>query len=514
MKLVSVEEMKEMEVRSADFGISTSQLMEQAGQKVAEVMARRWKMAGKKVLILVGPGNNGGDGLVAARHLDKMGAKVTLCLWKRDPSGVENLTKKRLPVIYFDDPSAKEELFSADLIVDALLGTGRTRPLEDKLAQFLGQVRETGCPLIAVDLPTGLAANTGQVDQACLRASLTITLGLGKWGLFLFPGTEYAGEVEVVDIGIPKELAAKASGHLLSSEEVKSLLPSRPPYAHKGTFGKLMVWAGSANYAGAAYLACMGAARVGTGLVTLAAARSLQPIFAAKFIEITTFPLPEAEAEIPDKKAEEAIIDSLEGGYKALLIGPGLGQHPSVVELVQSLISRVKVPVVVDADGLNALAKRSDWWKLFSSTAVLTPHVGEASRLSGLTLEEIAADRVGLAKKWAAQWSQVVVLKGARAVIAAPSGKVALSPFANAGLASAGTGDVMAGAIAGFLAQGLKPFEAACLGSFVHGLAGEIVRGELGDTGMLAGDVLAALPRAIKGLKIEDSRGWCDQGMR
>ena len=501
MKLVSVEEMKALEEQSADLGISTDQLMEQAGRKVAEVIARRWTVVGQKVLFLIGPGNNGGDGLVAARHLDEMGARVALCLWKRDPNQVENLTRKRLPIIFFDDPEVKREINSADVIVDALLGTGRSRPLDDKLAAFLVTVADYRRPLVAIDLPTGLAADTGQVDPACPRADLTIALGLAKWGHFLFPGTQFAGDIEVVDIGLPDKLVSGITGRLLEGGEIAQMLPPRPLDGHKGTFGKLMVLAGSANYPGAGYMGCVGAARVGTGLVTLAVPKSLQGIFAAKFIETTLLPLPESEAEVADpQEAGRTILRALES-YRAFLIGPGLGQNPRVVELVQALVAVIKVPLVVDADALNALAQKQDWWESISTPAILTPHLGEAGRLSGLAPEQIAADRVGMAKVWSAKWGQIIVLKGARTIMASPEGQTAMSPFANPGLATAGTGDVMAGAIAGFLVQGVPPFEAACLGVFVHGLAGEILREELGDAGMLAGDVLTALPRAIKGLK-------------
>ena len=355
--------------------------------------------------------------------------------------------------------------------------------------------------IIAVDLPSGLNADTGEVDPVCPCADYTVTLALPKLGLFRFPGAERVGKLSIADIGIPAELAEDIDIELITGEWARKALPKRPPDANKGTFGRVLAVAGSVNYIGAAYLACSGALRAGAGMVTLATASSLQPVLAAKLTETTHLPLPEADKGIISPEAIKLIDQNLKS-YDVLLLGCGLGQSDSVAELVPSLLFQKKLPpLVLDADGLNILARIPGWWQKFTGDAILTPHPGEMARLSGLTINEIQSDRVGTARKYAREWRKTIVLKGAFTVIASPDGVCRISPFANPGLASGGTGDVLAGAIAGLLAQGLSPFDAAALGVYLHGKAAEVVKDVLGDTGMLASDLLPVLPVAIKQLR-------------
>jgi hydroxyethylthiazole kinase-like uncharacterized protein yjeF len=358
--------------------------------------------------------------------------------------------------------------------------------------------------VVSVDLPSGLDADTGAVDEACLFADVTITLAYPKLGLFTFPGAERVGRVIVAPIGIKPKLADDITTALITPEWVKSVLPKRPLNANKGSFGKVIVAAGSINYIGAAYLACTAATRVGTGLVTLATARSLQPVLAAKLTEVTYTPLPEAEPNIIGAEAASFFVEQLRE-YDVLLMGCGLGQHPSTQEFVRkSLFSLTPIMprgVVLDADALNALAKIDKWWQKMKYPAVLTPHPGEMARLTGISVNEIQGNRLKTTQRMAVEWQKVVVLKGAYTVIAAPDGRAKLDPSANPGLASAGTGDVLSGAIAGMLAQGLPPFDAACCGAYLHSAAGRLVREELGDAGMVASDLLPILPKAIKKLK-------------
>ena len=281
------------------------------------------------------------------------------------------------------------------------------------------------------------------------------------------------------------------------------MLPPRPLDANKGTFGKVLVVAGSTNYIGAAYLAAVGAGRVGAGLVTLACARSIYPIMAAKLVESTFLPLPDVEGFLTGESAH-SVLQALDQGYNALLVGCGLGQMAYVQAFVQSLLPRLKGKtlraVIIDADGLNALAGREHWWQKLTVPAIVTPHPGEMSRLTGLPIADIQAARLQTAVGQASAWGTTVILKGAHTVVAAPDGRARVSPFANPALASGGTGDVLAGAIAGLVAQGMEPFDAASLAVYLHGRAGEKVRAELGDAGLLAGDLLPALPQVIKEL--------------
>ena len=509
MKLVTAEQMREIDGRCTDAGLPTEVLMENAGLAVAKELGKLLgSVAGSHILVLVGPGNNGGDGLVAARHLHDWGAKVHLYLYQRKTEGDNNLSIALERGISYT--RAEEELPPLDsiaVVIDALFGTGRLRPLDETIRRILEQVRAAkesrpDLSIMALDLPSGLDADTGATDPACLAADVTVTLGFPKLGLFSFPGAEKVGKLIVADIGIHPSLAEDVSTELITADEVAASLPKRPLDANKGTFGRLLVVAGSINYIGAAYLACSAAIRVGAGLVTLATAKSLQPILASKLTEVTYAPLPEAEPGIVHPEAAQVLLEWL-ASYDVLLLGCGLGQSPAAMEFIRaSLFSLPRdKPAVLDADALNTLAQTPDWWLRLGPGAVLTPHPGEMSRLIGLSVPEIQSNRLQRAQECAVKWQQTVVLKGAYTIIAAPDGRAKLSPIANAGLASAGTGDVLCGAIAGLMAQGLEPFAASSCGVYLHAMAGELVKGELGDAGMVATDLLPKLPLVIKGLK-------------
>ena len=555
MKLVTVDEMHDIEQRADAAGHSYATMMENAGRAVAEAIQERMQMRNKRILVLVGPGNNGGDGLVTARYLSKAGAQIICYLWKPRSSDDRNLEAAREHNVHClqgeDEATGKmlgKALQNVDVVVDALLGTGVTRPIEGSLKELLDRVRQavherrapvpTGlirlvpprregkerclpAPyIVAVDVPSGLHCDTGEVDPATVSADLTVTFAAAKRGQFLFPGSTTVGELLVADIGIDPELASSVHLEVATAQAVSLLLPARPPHAHKGTFGKAMIVAGSVNYTGAPYLCAAGAARVGTGLVTLAPPQPIHAILATKFTEATYVLLPH-NMGVYVPSAIKVLAPHLEG-YTALLLGPGLGQEDETVEFVHQLLGVTPAeqerhigfqpkagsgaepvalpPLVIDADGLNALAKAQEWWKALPANSILTPHPGEMSRLTGVEAKEINRDRIAIAQKYAEEWQQVVVLKGPYTVVAAPDSRTMLMPFANPGLATAGTGDVLAGAIAGMLAQGLAPYDAAVCGAYLHGLAGEIAAGRIGAAGMLAGDLLPALPEAIESL--------------
>jgi len=516
MKIVTVEQMRQIEQKCAEIGLPTDVLMENAGKAVAEEVRRiLGNIKQQRILILIGPGNNGGDGLVAARHLYDWGAKVSLYLPSQRPPNDNNLELVKNRGITCIDANQDKNLSnlegllsSTDAVIDALFGTGKSRPLQGIFPQVLKRVNEAKkkqpkLKIIALDLPSGLNADTGTADPACLYADNTITLGFPKPGLFNFPGAERTGKLTVVDIGIPAHLADEVTTELITKEWAKAILPKRPIYANKGTFGKVLVVAGSINYIGAAYLACSGAIRVGAGLVTLATATSLQPILASKLTEVTYLPLPESKPAIISPKAAD-IIDQQLGQHNVLLLGCGVGQSQSAMDFVRSILFKTESalpPLVLDADALNTLAKTPKWWQQLANDAILTPHPGEMARLARVSVEEVQSNRIDLAKKAAQKWHKTVVLKGAYTVIAAPDGKCRVSAIANPGLASAGTGDVLSGAIAGLAAQGLSLFDAAALGVYLHGEAGEMVKVKLGDAGMVASDLLPMLPLTIKQLK-------------
>jgi len=513
MKIVTAEQMRQIDRECVRQGIPTSTLMENAGKAVAEATRDSLDAAeGRHILCLIGGGNNGGDGLVAARCLHDWGADVSICLCSRRPDDDANLKLAEEHGIICIDAAQDNNfkklddlLAKADCVIDGLLGTGKMRPLEGVFKQVLEKVNmaKNSCDLkiVAIDLPSGMDADTGAIDPSCPRADVTVTLAFPKPGLFSFPGAERAGTLKVADIGIPEALAESVTSELLTDSWARTALPERPLNANKGSFGRVLVAAGSINYIGAAYLACAGAQRAGAGLVTLATAESLQPVLAARLTEATYLPLPESPPGIISAQAID-IIKSHSDGYDILLIGCGLGQNPGTVEFVNSLIKEKEMPqMVVDADALNIISGIPDWWRRLTDNAILTPHPGEMSRLCSLSIDEIQTDRVNITRRFAAEWRQTVVLKGAYTVIAATDGSCRVSPFANAGLASAGTGDVLAGVIAGLAAQGLSPFDAASLGVYLHGKAGETVKNEMGDAGMIASDLLPVLPKVIKQLK-------------
>jgi NAD(P)H-hydrate epimerase len=507
--------MRDLEQRAVEAGTPIDALMEQAGLAVAqEAWLTLGVVAGRRILVLVGPGNNGGDGLVAARHLAEWESDVTVYLLAPRPNNDPNYASVRelvVPVVVAaDDPdfaSLQGALDKAEMVIDALLGTGRSRPIDGALAEVLRRLRaaaERTLPpkIIAVDLPTGVDADSGRADDLAVRADMTVTFGLAKVGLYALPGAQYAGRIQVVDIGLPRDAERAVPLDLLGTPWVRERLPKRPVSGNKGTFGRVLVVAGSMQYVGAARLAAEAAYRIGAGLVTIACPASVQPLLAPSIAEATWLPLPD-DAGALSAAAGAVIIDRL-ASYDVLLIGPGLGQGDGVRSVVASVLAAAPASLrggVIDADALNALSAMdgaTPWPASIHTPCVLTPHPGEMARLLGSTVAAVQDDRLNVATRAAAEWKQTVVLKGAHTVIAAPDGRAAISPHANPLLASAGTGDVLAGAIAGLLAQGLDPFDAAACGVFLHGLAAEELSDDLGDRGLLASDLLPALPRATR----------------
>ena len=512
MKVVTTQQMRWLEAASVSQGISTDNLMENAGLAAAkEVREALGGIAGARVLVLVGPGNNGGDGLVTARHLQRWGATVTIYLVagrpRDDPKFRLALDTGVTSISTSEDDDLKildRELSRSRIIVDAVLGTGRARPLEGLVREAMvrlvaAKARRPGTALVALDLPTGADADTGQADPVCPSADITVTFGYAKTGHFQFPGAEKRGRLKVVDIGIPGHLARDVDLEMLTARWVKDRLPARPADSHKGTFGHVLVIAGSRNYPGAAYLASQGAARVGPGLVTLASPASIYPMLASKLTEVIHLPLPEDKDGRFHPDAAGVVRENLHH-YTSLLVGCGFGMSEGLVEFLRQLLLETPqptLPVVIDADGLNNLSRVEEWWLKLKSPAVLTPHPGEMSTLTAKPTSEIQTSRTETARECASRWGQVVALKGAYTVVATPEGICRISPFANPALASGGTGDVLTGIIAGLLAQGVSPEDAACCGVYLHGAAGEAVKAEMGDTGTLASDLLPVLPGTI-----------------
>jgi NAD(P)H-hydrate epimerase len=546
VKIVTVEEMRQIEAASDGAGHSYAAMMEQAGRAVAEAIITRWKVRNRCVLVLVGPGNNGGDGLVAARYLIEAGARVTCYLLKpRSPTGDRNYRLVQglgvnIELAGEDEDWANLQRLAgeADIVVDALLGTGARPPLRDpldKMLRLVGRVlaarkqdaSEVLTPLIAyappaeriwplvvgVDGPSGLDYDSGAIDAASIAADLTVTFAYPKPGHFCLPGAGAVGELIVANIGTDPSLANDVALEVVTPEIVQRWLPPRPLDAHKGTFGRALIVAGSTNYTGAAYLAGAAATRAGAGLVTLALPAAIHIAVAAQLSEAIYLPLPHEGGGIA-VEATQVLAERL-GEYDALLLGPGLGRQPGTTAFIEALVDIVEQrrqstanskrdkpsppglpPLVIDADGLNILAQMKDWPDRLPPGSILTPHPGEMARLTKCSIREVQADRISVAQSQAVAWGQVIVLKGAYTVVAAPDGRTAIEPFANPGLATAGTGDVLAGGIVALRAQGVDAFEAAAAGAYLHGLGGALARREKGTAGMVAGDVLRHLPQA------------------
>lgn len=498
-----------------DLGIPGPVLMESAGRGAAGV-ALGMLGGGGSVVVLAGPGNNGGDGFVIARHLLNCGVRVeTLLAVPRGKVGGDALLNLRILERMGGAPTelsgaeglaaAGERVRRADLVVDALLGTGAARPVEAPLADLIEVINASGAKVLAVDLPSGLDADTGRPLGAAVRAAATATFGHLKRGLVLQPGAGLAGRIVVVPLGIPAAVSERAGvdGRLLSARSVRALLPARPAGAHKGTFGHLLVVAGSAGKAGAAVMAGRSALRAGTGLVTIAPTAEARPAVEAQCLEAmveTSLVSPERGLAEGDRRR----LDALLAGKTAVAIGPGLSTATGARAAVLHLVSTLRLPAVLDADGLNALAEAKDGFRPGGAPLVLTPHPGEMARLLGIANADVQADRVGAARAAAARFGAVVILKGARSVVADPDGRVFVNPTGNPGMASGGTGDALTGVVGGLLAQGLGALDAARLGVYLHGLAGDLAAEEKGLAGLVCSDLIDALPRAILSLSPSD----------
>ena len=515
MKLVTAARMGELDRRTIEeIGIPGAVLMENAGRGVvAEILRRYRHLFPGPVLVLAGKGNNGGDGYVIARHLRERSWQVrTIVL--AEPAAVTGDARLNLQVLtgtggqvdYAPDGQSLQKLLGAAgevaLAVDALFGTGLSSPVRGHYATAIDWLNGCGRPVVAVDIPSGVAASSGRELGVAVRAELTVTFAFAKLGHAVYPGAGCTGALALADIGIPRCLAETVDARdlLVEAAEAAALLPARPAAGHKGTFGHLLVVAGSTGKAGAAAMTAMGGLRSGAGLVTVAAPQEVQRALQIKLTEAMTEPLP--GSAVLGRAALEPLCRLWEG-KDALAVGPGLGQAEETRDLVQQLVGECPLPLVLDADGLNAVAAAPQVLTGRSAGTVLTPHPGEMARLSGRSIAEVEADRLETARVFARRFGVVLVLKGARTVTAFPDGRVRINGSGNPGLASGGMGDVLTGLIGALLAQGLCPEDAAVLGVFLHGYAADRLAERLGEAGMIAGDLLTELPAARRALREE-----------
>ncbi len=519
MKLLTSAEMRELESRAEAAGVSTETLMENAGLAVAqEIWMQLGSLEDRRIAVLVGAGNNGGDGLVAARHLHEWGAQVRVYAL-RERTDVQWTKTEELGVpcgaVSGDEQfEALDALLSgAEAIIDALLGTGVSRPISGDLAEIMQRLaavrsRTVKPKLVAVDLPSGVDADSGRVDPLTVKADETVTFHAPKVGLYLQPGAAYAGSVQQVEIGIPAGLDHDLQTEILERRAAKQLLPARASDAHKGSFGRVLVIAGSVRYPGAAILAARGAYRAGAGLVTIATPASIASHLVSAVPEATLLPLPEHDpGVIAGLAAWDTVRDEL-ASVDAVVLGCGFGQHDHSGVFVRRFLVSEEVAavngIVLDADGLNLVASDTTLLSQAVAPLIVTPHPGEMGRLCGLSTDEVQGQRLTLARERASEWNCQVVLKGANTIVATPDHQARVSEVAQPALATAGTGDVLSGAIGALLAQGLSPAEAAALGVYLHGDAGNRAARTRGTIGVMAGDVAEQLAMASRSLSGEE----------
>jgi NAD(P)H-hydrate epimerase len=511
MKVVTAHTMQETDKRTIEeFAIPGLRLMENAGRVCVEEIIGEFGPKGR-AMIVAGRGNNGGDGYVIARLLALKGwsARVIILAEREQISGdaLVNLEKLPASITSFCTREGQltalhsDEIFKADVIIDAMLGTGLRSDVSGIYLEAVELLNASDRPIVSIDIPSGIHGTTGRVLGGAIQAHITVTFAFAKLGLVLYPGAEYTGRVVVADIGIPQTLMESAPGYdFLNEETIRPLLQRRDRQAHKGVFGHCLIIAGSTGKSGAAALSANSAVRAGSGLVTLATAESINSILEVKTTEAMTVPLPDAGSGHISSSAFP-FLEKLLPGKNAVAIGPGLDRRPGTVALVHTLVETISQPLVIDADALNALSEdMSVLRRKKSRQVILTPHPGEMSRLLGTSIPDVDAIRISTAQEFARDYGIYLVLKGARTIIASPDGTAAINGSGNPGMATGGMGDVLTGIITSLLGQGYSAWDACRLGVFIHGYAADMVAADKGEIGINAGDVQEKLPYAYNQL--------------
>jgi ADP-dependent NAD(P)H-hydrate dehydratase / NAD(P)H-hydrate epimerase len=512
LPVFTADEMRALDRRAiAELGIPGPALMENAGRGAADVILEFYpelRHARRPVVVVCGKGGNAGDGFVVARYLKRRQVKVTVLLTTpaRDITGdaaakLAALSRAGVrPRLVEDDASLETTLAGAELIVDALLGTGARSVPSGLIARVIGRVNASGRPVVALDIPSGLPADGETPAGPVIRAALTATFAGLKRGLVMGSGVEYAGRVRVVPIGIPpEEVIRGVTTFLLERSDIARHFPPRPREAHKGMFGRLLIVAGSVGKTGAAALSARAAMRSGAGLVTAATPRSQQPVVANLVLEAMTEPLVETLAQTIAAKALDRIV-ALATERDAVALGPGIGLEPETSEMARRMAGELARPMAIDADALTALAGHLDVLRAAPAARCLTPHPGEMARMLGVSAADVQKDRIGITRALATTQRVHAVLKGATSVIGTPDGRVLLNPTGNPGMASGGTGDVLTGILGAFLARGLEPEAALSAAVYLHGSAGDIAAARVGQEALIATDLIAALPAAFAAL--------------
>ncbi|MFO7748590.1 MAG: NAD(P)H-hydrate dehydratase [Desulfobacteraceae bacterium] len=515
MVLVTAQEMQQIDkITIETFGIPGQVLMENAGRGALDMLKRHCpELASKKVAILAGRGNNGGDGFVMARYLAQMGVAVKVFLFApRDKvrgDARANLTllvkleQAMAETIIVDIPDSgafstvRKLVLDHDLFVDALLGTGLSSDVRGLFKEVIETINTSRKPVFSVDIPSGLDADTGKEKGVCLQAFATATFGLVKIGLVL--DNHFSGSVENIDIGIPPFVVEKIAPtvHELEKPRIEHISAQRNTDAHKGSFGHLFVLAGSPGRTGAAALCANAAMRCGTGLVTLGIPKCLNSSMEPQVCEAMTLPLDTDENDCLSAASCLETAAMALSGKSAMAMGPGLGTGRGTADLVEKMVKQAGIPLVLDADALNCIAQKPDVLKEKQAPVLVTPHPGEMARLMKTTVHKIQKNRIKAAKEFAGKFDVIVLLKGAKTVIALPGGEIFINTTGNPGMASGGMGDVLTGITAGFAAQGFPLEDAALAGAYLHGACGDVLARQKGSFGFLASDMVTTIPEVI-----------------
>ena len=509
MKIATREQVREIDRATIeDYGVPGLVLMENAGRAAADVLLEEYPFA-ESVAVFAGAGNNGGDGFVIARHLIGQGLSVTVYLaadpakYRRDAlTNFKALKNLGCPMVELKDSTRKYK--PADVIVDALFGTGLDRNVDGFYKKLIEFINDQPAPKLAVDVPSGLDSNTGLPLGAAVKADITVTFIIPKVGISIYPGVDYAGRLYVADLTTPKALEENIPFEMLTHSNMRALVGKRPADTHKGTYGHLFILAGSPGKSGAAALASMGALRAGTGLVTVGIPESLNSIMEIKTTEAMTEPLPETAQGTFGMVSISRAMEIMAAKKTAVAIGPGITVTDDARDFLYEIIKASPVPLLVDADAITLVAKNPGILKKAKSPVVLTPHPGEMSRLAGISTADVQADRIGVSLKFAREHGVYVILKGARSLVSCPDGKAFVNTTGNPGMAAGGMGDVLTGITGGFLAQGMSAESACKLGVFAHAAAGDRAASERGEAGITASDLADALPAVIKNIPTTD----------
>jgi NAD(P)H-hydrate epimerase len=507
MRVVTNAEMKKIDRWAIkELGIPSSVLMENAGRGCVDVLETYFELPGVRVLVVCGKGNNGGDGFVVARHLQNRGAEVKIALLggsqelKGDALLNYRLAKTGGGDITEISRTAKLDrlctAFHPDVIVDAIFGTGFTGKPQDLYYGVIELINRADAFVLSIDIPSGVNGDNGRFEKTCIIADATATMCLPKRGTYLYPGRAFSGDLYTIDIGIPYATIDHGFPRVIEHDDVAQAMPYRPPDGNKGTFGNVLIVAGARGFSGAAAMAAQATLRTGAGLVRLAAPRGIMDALESKLLEVVKVPLEQTSEETISNEAIPAVLPILKNS-QTLIIGPGITTNPGTAEFLRAILPKIEAPLIIDADAINIIAQDMSILKKIKTPFIMTPHPGELARLTELTPKTINENRIDLAAEYARKFNCVMVLKGAPTIIATDEGDIYINPTGNSGLASAGSGDVLVGIIAGLLAQHVSTIDAAIAGVFLHGIAADLAIEDTNEYSLMAGDLLQYIHRAL-----------------